>query len=450
MHSNSAVLWLPAILLQSLCHGNDPGTASYNRSADPHGFTVFMTEGGWCWFQDPRAIIHDDKLFIGSVQGNSSGAALVGVYDLDRSKPLGTAIVHDDFDRDDHNSPVFHARPDGNVLAVYARHGRERVHYYRISDLRNPLEWSEEMTYRHEHHGAGNVTYMNLYAMSQEGKLYNFYRGIEFNPSFITSTDNGKTWGTPRHFIESELPGRHRPYARYAGNGIDTIHVSFTDGHPDRYGNHIYYAAFRDGNFHRADGRRIKSLKQDGPLKPSEAERIFTGSGKWAPPGRASAERSAWTSSIAIDRDGHPHVAYSLHLSNSDHRYRIASFNGTKWVDREVARAGHCLYDTQTSYTGLIALDQIDPTVVVISTNVEPTSGKDDGGKHEIYRAKVDLDDDIRTIAWKAVTTSSPVRNLRPVIVRDDKRRVVLWNRGEFISYTNYQLDTVGFVEDVR
>ena len=114
---------------------------------------------------------------------------------------------------------------------------------------------------------------MNIYKLRSEGALYNFFRGIEFNPSFIRSTDDGQSWGEPTHFIMSELPGRHRPYARYAGNGKDTIHVSFTDGHPDRFGNSIYYAAYRNGIFFRADGRRIKDLKQDGPLKPSEADR---------------------------------------------------------------------------------------------------------------------------------------------------------------------------------
>lgn len=425
-------------------------TANYDREADGHRLTLFMQEGGWCWFQDPRAIVRDGKLFLGAVQGNGTGPALVGVYDLDAKSPIGTVLMHENFDKDDHNSPVFYARPDGSVLSIYARHSRDKTHYYRIADAKDPLNWSEEFAFVHDYPKAGKVTYMNLFPLAKEGKFNNFYRGINFNPCFITSTDHGKTWQEPTHFIADELEGRHRPYARYAANGQDTVYVSFTDGHPDQFGNSIYYAAFRDGNFYYANGKLIKNLKSDGPLMPSEAEEVFVGGREWAPKGVASAVRSAWTSSLAIDQEGHPHIGYSLHLTNEDHRYRLASWDGEQWIDREIAHAGHCLYDTQTSYTGLITLDPQDPTYVVISTNVDPTTGLDRGSNHEIYRAKVAVEDDSSSIQWTAVTKDSPVSNLRPVIARSADYRVISWLRGDFRSYFDYQLDVVGTVEQLK
>ena len=144
---------------------------------------------------------------------------------------------------------------------------------------------------------------------------------------------------------------------------------------------------------------------------------------------------------------GARHIAYSLHLSNQDHRYRLAFWNGRRWIDREVAYAGRCLYDTQTSYTGLIALDPVDPVTVLIATDVHPSTGEDRGGNHEIYRARVRAGDDISTIRWTPLTVNSPVRNLRPVIVRGGGYRLLTWLRGEFLSYTNYQLDVVGLIE---
>lgn len=231
-----------------------PPVAAYDRDADDHQFTIFMQQGGWCWFQDPRAIVHDGHLLIGSVQGNGLGPARLGVYDLEHQRRLASFVVRDQFDRDDHNSPVF-------------------------------------------------------------------------------------------------------------------------------------------------------------------------------------------------DSQGHPHIGYSLYLSNSDHRYRIASWDGRQWIDRDVAFAGTCLYQRESSYTGLITLDPIDPTVVVISTDVDPSTGTDHGGHHEIYRATVRLHDDVHSIAWQAVTRDSPVGNIRPVILRNGEQRVVLWNRGEFLTFTNYQLDTIGFIE---
>lgn len=445
----------PLLLLTWLAGGvaalaqTESSPARYDRDADPHDFTVFMRESGWCWFQDPRALIADDHLLIGSVKGTGSGAALVGVFDLPAQTSLGTVVMQDNFGHDDHNSPVFHQRPDGSVLAMYARHHKDYRHYYRISDPGDPLTWSDEETFTHDHAGAGKITYMNLFELTEEALLYNFYRGIHFNPSFILSRDHGRTWEEPTHFIASELDGRHRPYARYAGNGSDTVHVSFTDGHPRRFGNNIYYTAFREGQFHRADGTPIKSLASGGPLRPSEAELVYQGSGGHNDSHEVSVPGAAWTSETAVDRAGNPHIAYTLYLANDDNRYRLASWNGEAWVDREVAHAGHCLYDMEASYTGLISMDPVDPTVVFISTNVNPTTGEFTGGPHEIYRARIGPDDHIGTIAWAAVTRNSPVRNLRPMILRDEQRRVVVWNRGDFRTYLNYQLDAVGLIETV-
>ncbi|WP_075608650.1 glycoside hydrolase family 88 protein [Alteromonas pelagimontana] len=50
---------------------------------------TFMENSGWCWFQDPRAVIQNNKLVIGSVEGNSAGNAVVGVYDLSQDKLMG-------------------------------------------------------------------------------------------------------------------------------------------------------------------------------------------------------------------------------------------------------------------------------------------------------------------------------------------------------------------------
>lgn len=426
-------------------------TAAYDRTSDTHPFTVYMTQGGWCWYQDPRAIIHNEHVIIGSVQGNESGPARIGVFDLASNESLGSIVVHEKFDRDDHNSPVFYPRPDGSVLAMYARHGREPIHYYRISDPRDYRQWGEEHRVEYPDLLGGTrdrVTYMNLCPLSDTGKLYNFFRGFRYNPCVVTSTDDGQTWQGARHFIQSEVDGRHRPYVRYAGNGVDGIHISLTDAHPRNFGNSIYYALFRDGSFYKADGTFIKNLEQDGPLRPSEADRVFQGGGEITDGkhGR-SAPRSAWTSALAFDADGRPHIGYSYYLSNDDHRYRLASWDGQRWIDREVAHAGTCLYDRESSYTGLIALDPVDPSCVVISTDVDPVTGKNLDGLHEIYRAQVNQSDDVQTITWHQVTHDSPVRNIRPLILRDGSTRLVLWNRGDFKTYTDYDLDTVGLKE---
>lgn len=404
---------------------------------------TFMHNAGWCWFQDPRAIIQDGKLVIGSVAGNGIGDAAVGVYDLENQQLLGRTTLKPEFDHDDHNSPVFYARPDGRLLTVYARHNTEKVHYYRISESDNFLEWGEEKTIE----SPVRVTYMNLYDLAEEGTLYNLYRGIDWNPTYVTSKDDGATWSDEHvHLIQNEVPGVQRPYARYAGNGKDTIGLSFTDAHPRDFGNSIYYAEFRNGNFYTVDGTLIKNLKEDGPLKPSEAEKLFEGGGGDFRSHELSAEKSAWTSSVAFDDKGYPHIAYTYYLSNQDQRYRLASWDGEQWHDREVAFAGSRLYEREASYTGLISLDPGNPAHAVISTDVNPANGESLDMPHQIFHAEIDLTDDTSSIKWKQLTNDKHNENLRPMIVNSEKHQVIMWLQGQYNTYTDYYLDAVGVV----
>ncbi|WP_051235497.1 glycoside hydrolase family 88 protein [Marinimicrobium agarilyticum] len=404
---------------------------------------TFMYNGGWCWFQDPRAIIHNGRLIVGGVAGNGIGDAAVGVYDLGNDVRLGRTTLHKHFDHDDHNAPAFYPREDDSILAVYARHSTENKHYYRFSEPDDYLQWGEEFTIKADE----PVTYMNLFHLEDEDTLYNFYRGIEWNPTLVTSNDGGETWGDAIHFIKSEVEGRNRPYPRYASNNKDTVGVSFTDAHPRVYGTSLYYAEFRDGNFYKADGTFIKNLEEDGPLKPSEAERVFEGSGEGFRSNELSARNSAWTSSLVFDDQGHPHIGYSLYLSNTDQRYRIASWDGEKWIDREVAFAGTQLYEREASYTGLITLNPEDPTEVAISADVNPSTGTALEGKHQIFRAHIGEEDNTSTVEWNQVTHDPARHNIRPMFVPGEKQDALVWVRGQYNTYTDYYMDTVGIIE---
>jgi len=402
---------------------------------------TLMHNAGWCWFQDPRAVIQNGKLVIGSVAGNGIGDAAVGVYDLENEKLLGRTTLQANFESDDHNSPVFYQRPDGSLLTVYAKHNTEKVHYYRISTDENYLTWGEEKTIE----SPANVTYMNLYNLSEEDTLYNLYRGIDWNPTYVTSTDGGESWSDQHvHLIQNEVEGYQRPYARYAGNGKDTIGLSFTDAHPRDFGNSIYYAEFRNGNFYKVDGTFIKNLKKDGPLKPSEAEKLFQGGGGKYRGNELSAEKSAWTSAVAFDKNGYPHIAYTYYLNNQDQRYRLASWDGKQWHDREIAYAGSRLYEREASYTGLVSVEPNDPSHLVISTNVNPNTGEALNMPHQIFRANVQLNDNTDSIKWEQLTHDPHNENLRPMIVNGEDHNVILWLQGQFNTYTDYYLDAVG------
>ena len=105
---------------------------------------------------------------------------------------------------------------------------------------------------------------------------------------------------------------------------------------------------------------------------------------------------------------------------------------------------GTRLYSGEDDYTGLAVLDPTDPSVVYISTNANPTTGAAltstaDGKRHwEIFRGDTANAGDSWT--WTPVTTNSTLDNLRPIVVSDgDARKVLLWLRGTYRAYTDYQ-----------
>lgn len=409
-------------------------------------YTTFMTDGGWCWYQDPRVIISNEKLIIAGLSGQS-GDVRLGIFDLKNKRFDSILVLAKEIGADDHNVPALYKRPDKSVLAVWAKHAKEKTHYSSISASNDYLRWTSVDTFKHDYNAKMGVTYMNLYYLKNQGKLYNFFRdGLNFNPSFITSSNHGETWENRTHFISNDVEGFQRPYTRYLQIDENTIGISYTDAHPRNYGNNLYYAEFSNNNFYKVDGTFIKSLN-DGPLFSSSAEKIFTGSNtKEKPATNESVPNSAWTCAMAKDKNNHPQIGYTLYLNDDDLRFRISSWDGKKWNDREIAYAGKCLYKVESSYSGLLTFDPEDPTNVYISTDVNPSTGEDSGGNHEIYSAKIGPNDDISTIKWKALTQNSPHRNIRPIVVSSDGYKVLLWLYGPWYSFLNYDTNVVGII----
>lgn len=123
---------------------------------------------------------------------------------------------------------------------------------------------------------------------------------------------------------------------KYASNGVGTVHMFYTDGHPNEFkwnsNYHIYYMA---GMLYKSDGSPIRPLRQ-GLKAPDEGTRIFPG----------DAADIAWTSDIRLDGSGRPYVAYSVRkvhagaspaTAGEDHRYHYGRWNGTRWVDHEMS-----------------------------------------------------------------------------------------------------------------
>lgn len=401
-------------------------------------FETFVKDGGWARLRDPQAIIKNGKLIIGGI-GSHSGDVKVSIYDLKAGKHVGTAVLQKTRGKFVFDAPVLRVRPDGSLLAIYARHAPQTVNSYRISDPVDYLQWGAPKRYTHAHAETQGMTYINLIAMKDEGLLYNFFRDEQdYDPCFISSSDQGKTWENLTRFIAHDKGGAERPYARYLQRDDNTVGIVFTDVHPRQSGNHLYYADFRNRAFYNVDGTKIKELSA-GPLHISEAESI-------QPVGDVS--HRVWSCALAMDPARNPHVGYSVSHTNEARRFCIAAWNGERWTNREIAYAGAGLFSAEGSNAGMITFDPEDPSHVYIATDVDPSTGKSLGGTHEIYMATIEAGDDSSPIEWTPITYGSQNAHIRPMVVVGEGYKVVIWLNGHMENSDNYESDIIGVVQE--
>lgn len=416
---------------------------------------VLNDDGGWCWFEDERILVVDGRVVIGSVAAgvrdpDRRGNIEVVSYDIATGKPVRSTLHQgtDAADRkrwlDDHNSPAFVVRPDGRLLAMYARHGVDANIYYRISTRpRDATAWQEERVFVPS--ATSRVTYTNLHWLSREGRLYDFFRGLHnsFKPSYAWSEDQGDTWQAGNVFVDVPTQFRHRPYVKYASNGVDTVHIAYTDGHPRNFDNSVYHVFYRAGTLHASDGRPIVPLRE-GLKRPEDGTIVF----------RGDRNNVAWVSDAHLDSHGNPVIVFSVQKGaepgkpeGEDHRYHYARWTGKQWLQWEIAFAGRRLYPGEDDYTGNIAIDPVATNTVYLSANVDPVTGKPlASGHYELFRGRTSNGGS--QWQWTALTPNATKDHIRPIVpIWKDRRVAVMWLRGRMTTYTNFDFEIVGTIE---
>jgi hypothetical protein len=424
--------------------GGDPG---------PTGTpTVLTDDGGWCWFQQPRALFYGTRMIVASLAAGWNDASVRGnpravVYDFSTAKAQ-TIDLHSNLELDDHDAPAFMVRTDGRILAVYEKHDSENHFYYRISDGADGLTWGAERTFTPS--TSSSLTYANVFRLPGESnRVYNFFRGIDgsFKPSYATSDDEGQTWKKGNVVIDfTSGTTLQRPYVRYVSNGTDTVHFIYTEAHPRDYDTSLYHMTYKGGSLYASDGTRLAALTQG--ITATQGTRIY----------KSDANHVAWGSDVVLDGAGRPFVTYSVQMNSAglpvgqggdDIRYRYARWDGTAWRDYALAYAGSRLYSGEDDYSGLATLDPDDISVVYLSTNADPVTGTPlksaaDGKRHyEIYRGVTA--DQGSTWAFTPITHDSTSDNLRPLLPHggDGHQKALLWLRGVYRKYTDYQQQVV-------
>ena len=405
---------------------------STSLAAQPgESFADFSNDGGWCWFADPRAITRDGKTYTGWVTEN--GSIQAGMLDH-AANAITTVDLHEEYQRDDHDNPSFLFLPDGRLMAFYSKHSGPEMNARVTASPGDFTDWEPEriLKVNATPRPRKNITYSHPVMLSQENNaIYLFWRGDTWKPTLSKSTDGGKTW-SPGKVVTSRqgANGENRPYVKIASNGKDRIHMIFTDGHPrNEANNSVYYACYKDGAFFKADGTRIAGIDQL-PFAPEQADCVYPA---------AQTHVRGWVYDLAIDENECPVIAYTRLPSEEDHRYHYARWDGKAWTDNELCSGGKWFPQTKPGtverephYSGGLALDPADPSVVYLSRPVN--------GVREIERWTTA--DGGKTWTSVAVTAGSKFDNIRPYVVRDavpDGPKLLWLNlHGRYVHYTDY------------
>lgn len=418
---------------------------SCNRNNTPESpskgeaYQSFTDNGAWCWFSDPRAIYYEGKhkrTYSGWV--DSMGNVVVGYYDHEREN-IETTILHEKFEKDDHNNPSFLMDKDGRLMVFYSKHatGKEPMFLAHAKVPENITEWetvdrlplNDTITYA----GLSNTyTYTNIIQLSGEkNKMYLFWRGADFKPNFSVSDNEGKTWSAGKIFILPErLYKNRRPYIKMASNNKDVIHFAFTDGHPNAEPtNSIYYAKYNHEALYKANGNKIIGWS-NLPLDPAKADLVYNAT---------ETKEKAWIWDVAQDSDGNPALVYSRFPTDSNHVYYYSIYDDGKWNSYRLVDSGPWFPHTapgttekEPNYSGGIVLDHNDPSIVYLS--------RQKNGVFEIERWKTD--DKGKNWNVTEITKGSQYDNVRPFVVRNhlgDSDNMLWMSVTKYRHYTDYQ-----------
>lgn len=389
---------------------NDGTEAGRIRAHNPGVKRQLARDAAWSWFADPRAVRSGDTTFVGYVtrRGHIEVAAVTG-------RETTVHRLHSRLARNDHASPALVVRPDGRIVAFYSAHNGPAM-LSRVTERPGDITaWGPETTIGAGLPGNHGHTYPNPVRLGDMVLL--FWRGPRWNPVVAESNDDATTWSTPQTLLDAP----DRPYVKVAAAGR-SIHMAYTDGHPDGSSpNRIWYLERRDDGFYRADGT---SAGTGLPLRVEAGDLVHDGGSDWV-----------WD--VAAHDDGRPAVAFSSIEDRHSHRYCYASFEDGRWVVHDLGDAGGSIQgDEEWAYSAGIAIDHDAPSTVYLIRRAGRGSRLERmtlrGGRWETTR----------------LARSKPgVEDLRPTVVRghEGSGPVVLWLRGRYDHYRDYDLRLLGW-----
>ena len=435
--------------------GAAPAVCKVPDGAPTAKLITFNDNGGWCWYQDERVIVDvkNKRMIVGSMAGTGSRAGNVEAVVWDLTAQTGKNTVLNKLSTDDHNTVAFTLTGSGDVAAMWATHRENCNSYFATLDAAG--SWSKTSTYSWSGDGCpwagastNMVTYANPWLMASENnRLYSGVRSVDTSPAFLTSADNGKSWGFHGRLTSSPQQGYVAGYYKYWGNGTDRIDWVGTDAHPRDVDNSLWHGYIQGGKVYASDGTAIDDNFGD---KNAQTINKFTQVFKTGSTVGGVKLEHMWNHDIVRYDDGSIVILGQGRVTGTgtddpDKRHIYSRWDGKAWTTTYLAKAGSKLYSSEQDYTGLSAADPDDPTVIYISTAYDPRDETKMSSKREIWRGTTC--DHGKTFTWTPITQNSSQDNIRPVVPKwDATHTAVLWMQGSYTSAQNYNMKIVGLV----
>ncbi len=398
--------------------------------------------GSWCWFSSPRTVIDGDLLHAGSVvtgTGTSAdGDVVVTSLDLRTHRVTNRLVLGHAPHPDDHANPSVSLPdgPGGRVQVAWAPHsGRPDAGYVFEGTLGRALR---PITARFEGtaYAAAATVAGESWVLTRRGQPYSWQllrkRAAQWHNLGEVTTPEPST-----------SQARPRPYHLVASSGA-ALHLFVSSSNPSdfRYSSVYHGTIGADLTIRRTDGTLIGSVGHPPPV--TELTEVWNGRRSGGRDGRGWPVAATWSGGrptvVLSCRDTFGPPSLRVPGAASQLRYVWARPGEDQgWHVRHLCWAGSELYAAQPDYSGLAALDPLDPLRVVVSTNVHPMTGTPllsaaDGRIHwELFEGRGSA---YRPWSWVPLTQGSSTDNLRPVIAADGPHRALTWMRGAYPHYS--------------
>lgn len=400
---------VPVIMLLMVVATRAAFTGAFS-DAPPRGAAQTIAaapEGGWTFpYTDPRAIHREGVVYFGYIRG-SDGSVVIAAHD-EAAGTTDETVLSSALEVDDHDHPALLIREsDQRIMAFWTKHGDTAVRY-KVST--NPLDIS---AFGAERTVTSLITGTYTYAIPVEhgGVLRLFSRVTasgDNETQMSVSSDDGATWATAVRLHDLT-------YTKVAVG--DRVHILASD-HPSGGQTSIYHFTLdADGTRRKSDGSVISASL---PLQGSDMTVAYDGS-----------MTRAWIWDAALDGQ-YPVAAFATFPGNdgSDHRARVARWDGSAWSSSEVAAMGTTIHTTdipqaEPFYSGGVAIDRDEPDITYVSRKV--------GAHWLLYR-----------YPGAVLLSASTGKITRPAAVQSPGRMRVLAMSGTYDGYLDYEVATVG------